>query len=126
MIRHVLLVDDDADIRLVAGTALSQLAGWRVSEAATGDQGLRLARADRPDAVLLDVMMPGQDGPATLAQLRADPALHDLPVVLLTTTAELLDPAAIRELGAAGILSKPFDPFTLHRQVADLLGWDRA
>ncbi len=123
MTRHVLLVDDDADVRLVAGVALAHVAGWRVSEAASGAEGLAQARRDRPDVVLLDVMMPGLDGPGTLAQMRAEVALRGVPVLFLTTNAQLLDPAALADLGAAGALTKPFDPFTLHRQVADLLGW---
>ena len=124
MTPHVLLIDDDPDIRLVVGAALTQVAGWRVSEAAGGAAGLEQARRDRPDVVLLDVMMPGLDGPATLAALRADEDLADLPVVMLTTNAAMVDLDGATALGAAGVLAKPFDPFSLHRQVGELLGWD--
>ncbi|MCU1373856.1 MAG: Two-component response regulator, partial [Actinomycetia bacterium] len=79
--RRVLLVDDEDDIRLVARASLERLAGWEVLAAASGPDALAMARAEQPDAIILDVMMPGMDGPATLAELRADPATADIPVV---------------------------------------------
>jgi CheY-like chemotaxis protein len=124
MNRHVLLVDDDPDIRLVAGAALAQVAGWEVSEAASGTEGVEMARQARPDAVLLDLMMPDVDGRATLRRFQADERLREVPVIVLTTTAAGSDTDELVRLGARGVLAKPFDPFTLHRQVATLLGWN--
>jgi CheY-like chemotaxis protein len=122
--RHVLLVDDDPDIRLVAGAALTQVAGWRVSEAASGPDGVETARQAPPDVVLLDLMMPAVDGRATLARFQADDRLRTVPVIVLTTTAAGVDTDDLLRLGARGVLAKPFDPFTLHRQVATILGWN--
>lgn len=123
MSRHVLLVDDDPDIRLVAGAALTQVAGWQVSEASSGPEGVALARNGPPDAVLLDLMMPEVDGRATLRRFQEDDRLRHVPVIVLTTNAAGFDTDELFRLGARGVLAKPFDPFTLHRQVAALLGW---
>ena len=124
MSRHVLLVDDDPDTRLVAGAALTQVAGWQVSEAASGPEGVALARGEPPDAVLLDLMMPEVDGRATLRRFQEDDRLRAVPVIVLTTNAAGFDTDELLRLGARGVLAKPFDPFTLHRQVATLLGWN--
>jgi CheY-like chemotaxis protein len=110
----VLIVDDEADIRRIARLSLARLGGMEVVEAATGDEALREAHAQRPDAILLDVIMPGRDGPGTLAALRADAATADIPVVFLTARADEAEEAArLRALGAAGVLAKPFDPARL-------------
>ncbi len=86
-------------------------------------EGVQQARATQPDAILLDVMMPDMDGPATLAALRADPETRDIPVVFLTAKIQSAERTRLAELGPAGILSKPFDPLTLATQVASALRW---
>ena len=91
--------------------------------AANGRDGLTAARTEQPDAILLDVMMPDMDGPATLAELRADPATRDIPVVFLTAKTQTAERTRLAQLGAAGILTKPFDPLKLAGQVADTLRW---
>jgi CheY-like chemotaxis protein len=121
--RRVLLVDDDESIRLIANKALTKLGGYEVLEAADGPAGVALAAAERPDAILLDVMMPGVDGPATLARLRSEAATADIPVILLTAKAGSSERAELAALGAAAVLTKPFDPLTLHEVVAAALGW---
>ena len=121
--RRVLLVDDEDDIRLVARASLERLAGWEVLAASSGADGLALARAERPDAVILDVMMPGMDGPATLAELRADPATADIPVVFLTAKVQAAERRRLEELGAAGVVAKPFDPMSLAAELSSVLGW---
>jgi CheY-like chemotaxis protein len=109
----VLIVDDEAAIRRVARLSLERIGGMEVVEAATGDEALRLAQTERPDAILLDVMMPGKDGPATLEALRADPGTAAIKVVFLTATSVAEELLRLRSLGVAGLLAKPFDPVKL-------------
>jgi CheY-like chemotaxis protein len=77
----------------------------------------------RPDAILLDVMMPGLDGPATLERLRADPATAEIPVLFMTAKAQAGELTRFAALGVAGVIAKPFDPMTVHERVSDALGW---
>ena len=119
----VLVVDDDDSVREVTGMSLEIVAGWQVLQANGGRAALELARRHHPDAVLLDVMMPEMDGPATLRELRADPATSDIPVVLLTAKAMAGERAELAELAVQGVLAKPFDPMRLHVELARLLGW---
>ncbi len=121
--RRILLVDDEPDIRQIAAMALQLGSGWTVLTASSGAQALEVAGREVPDAILLDVMMPGMDGPETLRRLREDAALRETPVLFLTAKAQ---PAELRHLaasGVAGVLSKPFDPLALRRDVAQALGW---
>ena len=118
----VLVIDDEPDIRRIARLGLSRVGGMEVVEASSGTDGLARARADKPDAILLDVMMPGLDGPATLARLREDPETAGLPVVFLTAKAIGAEVDRLRGLGAAGVLTKPFDPMTLASDLRAALG----
>jgi len=121
--KKILIVDDEDDIREVATMSMEMTAGWEVVGARSGAEGLQKARAEKPDAILLDVMMPVMDGPATLQKLRADPEIAALPVVFLTAKLQATDRRRLAELGAAGVLAKPFDPMTLADQVKEALGW---
>jgi CheY-like chemotaxis protein len=122
-LRHILYVDDEPDIRLVASMALGLDPSLRVDTADSGEQALALLPQLQPDLVILDVMMPGLDGPTTLARMRADPALRSIPVVFMTAKAMPEDQARYLALGAAGVIPKPFDPMRLAGQVTDL--WAR-
>ena len=124
MSRKILLVDDEDDIREVAQMSLEMTAGWEVVAAGSGPEALRLAAAERPDAILLDVMMPGMDGPATARELKGRAETADIPIVLLTAKVQAADRRRFDDLGVAGILSKPFDPMTLADEVAGVLGWN--
>lgn len=117
----VLIVDDEEDIRKVACIALVRLGGMEVAEASNGPDGIAAASSARPDAILLDVMMPGMDGPAVLSRLRADPATAAIPVIFLTAKAMGSEIARLRSLGAAGVLTKPFDPASLSGQIRAFL-----
>ena len=119
MTRRVLVVDDAEDIRAVARMSLERLAGWEVTEAATGSDAVELAAAQQPDAVLLDVHMPGLDGEQTLALLHADPRTRDIPVLLLTARTG----PAVERPGLRGVVAKPFDPLRLADHIASALGW---
>jgi CheY-like chemotaxis protein len=121
--RRILLIDDEELIREVADVSLAKIGGWEVLIASSGEEGLGKAVAEQPDAILLDVMMPGLDGPSTLARLRADPATRSIPVVFLTAKVRTSEQKQWTDLGAAGVLVKPFDPMLLADQVAEVLGW---
>src|SRR5690606_10132517 len=110
MSRKVLIIDDEPDIREVAQLSLEMGRGWDVSAVGSGREGLRLAADDRPDAILLDVMMPEMDGPAVLARLLADPQTAAIPVVFLTAKVQGADQRRFAGLGVVGVLAKPFDP----------------
>ncbi len=123
MSRKVLIVDDEDDIRAVAQMSLELVGGWTVITAGSGDEALGLAAREQPDAILLDVMMPELDGPATLERLRNDPTTRPIPVVFLTAKVQAADRRHYATLPVVGVLAKPFDPMELPAQVADLLGW---
>jgi two-component system alkaline phosphatase synthesis response regulator PhoP len=122
-IRRILIVDDEDDIREVAQVSLELLGPYEVLTASGGRDGVDSARLRQPDAILLDVMMPDLDGPATLAELRADPATRDIPVLFLTAKTQSAEHTRLAMLGVAGILTKPFDPLKLAAQVAAALRW---
>ncbi len=122
-LKHVLYVDDEPDIRLVASMALGLDPALRVDTADSGEQALALLPELKPDLVILDVMMPGLDGPSTLARMRADPDLQSIPVVFMTAKAMPEEQARFLSMGAAGVIPKPFDPMRLAGQVTEL--WTR-
>lgn len=124
MSRTLLLIDDDDDIREIAQLSLELGAGWNVLTAASGAEGLAIAREKHPDAILLDVMMPVLDGPATLAKLREDATTRSIPVVFLTAKARPAERDRLAGLDVAGVLAKPFDPMTLADQLQTALGWN--
>jgi CheY-like chemotaxis protein len=119
----VLIIDDEDDIREVAALSLESVAGWEVVTANSGSQGLARAVEHRPDAILLDVMMPGMDGPTTFRELRRNPATASIPVLLLTAKVQSSDQRRFADLGVEAVLFKPFDPLTLSDQIAGVLGW---
>ena len=122
--RKVLVVDDDDVIREVAKVALEVVGGWQVSTATSGDEAGRLAVTEHPDVVLLDVMMPGLDGPSTAVLLSGDPATREVPVIFLTAKAPLTDDQISATPNLVGVITKPFDPMSLARQVCSLVGWE--
>jgi CheY-like chemotaxis protein len=123
MIR-ILCVDDDPDIRTIAVMALGLDRDMEVRSAASGAEALALLDAGdwRPDAVLLDVMMPGMDGPTVLATIHGRGETSALPVIFMTARARKADVDAYREFGAIGVIVKPFDPLALAREVRVLVG----
>jgi CheY-like chemotaxis protein len=124
MSRKILIVDDEDDIREVAALSLESVAGWEVITANSGSQGLARAAEQLPDAILLDVMMPGMDGPTTFRELRKNPATAKIPVLLLTAKVQSSDQRRFADLGVEAVLFKPFDPLTLSDQIATVLGWN--
>jgi CheY-like chemotaxis protein len=113
----ILVVDDDPDIRRMAALSLERLGGFRVLLAAGAEEALALVANEGPDVVLLDVTMPGTDGPATLAALRRIRATAQVPIVFFTATCSDAEVHRLRALGAIGILPKPFDVADLPRRL---------
>lgn len=123
MHRRILIVDDEDDIREVAQVTLEMMGGWEVIVASSGSEALLRAEEERPDGILLDVMMPDMDGPTTFRRLQESPATRAIPVVILTAKTQAADRSVFAGLGVAGVLAKPFDPMTLADEVAQVLGW---
>jgi DNA-binding response OmpR family regulator len=117
---RVLIVDDEAPIRLLCRVNL-EAEGMQVLEAADGISGVETARAERPDVILLDVMMPGMDGWQVAESLVDDEATSHIPLVFLTARAELRDRAKGLELGGVDYITKPFNPVELASVVENLL-----
>ncbi|MBL0211155.1 MAG: response regulator [Holophagaceae bacterium] len=112
-LRRILMVDDDLDIRTVAQLSLTAVGGFTVEVCGSGPEAIEKAPAFLPDLFLLDVMMPGMDGPTTLAKLREIPSLAGIPAVFLTAKVQPHEIAQLRACGAMDVLAKPFDPMTL-------------
>lgn len=123
--RRILVVDDDESIREVARASLELVGGYHVTTAVSGQDGLDAARTDMFDVILLDVMMPGLDGPATFAHLQDQAGTKHIPVVLLTAKTQASDRRRFAVLGVTGILTKPFDPMKLPAQIAEIVGWEQ-
>lgn len=117
----VLIIDDEEDIRQIASLSLGILGGLEVVEAESGNDGVSKASSEQPDVILLDMMMPVMDGPATLAALRDNPETKAIPVIFLTARAMTNEVEKLKSMGAAGILTKPFDPTALAGQVRQIL-----
>ena len=121
--RSILIIDDEDDIREVAALSLEATAGWKILTASSGAEGITVASAHQPDAILMDVMMPGMDGPTTFRLMQQDPSIASIPVLLLTAKVQGVDQRRFAGLGVAAVLFKPFDPLTLAAQISESLGW---
>lgn len=117
----ILIIEDDEDIRRIAAVSLSKLGGMNVLEAQSGPEGITKARTEIPDVILLDVMMPLIDGPATLQSLKNDPITASIPVIFITAKVMQEEVSRLKGLGAAGVLLKPFDPLKLPSEVSALV-----
>ena len=116
-LRSVLYVDDQPDIREVVELSLSLAPGLKVQLCESGQRALAILSVNRPDLVLLDAMMPGMDGPALLQRMRQEPSLASVPVIFMTAKALPQEIRRFRELGASGVIPKPFDPMKLAENV---------
>jgi DNA-binding response OmpR family regulator len=117
---RILVIDDEAPIRLLCRVNL-EAEGMQVLEAGDGPAGIDRAREERPDVILLDVMMPGLDGWQVAEQLLDDPATNGIPIVFLTARAELRDRARGIDLGGIEYVTKPFNPIELAPIVRGLI-----
>ena len=118
--RHVLIVDDEFSIRLICSINFVA-SGWRCTEAVDGLDALERVKHERPDVILLDVMMPRADGWTVAERLGEDAATRDIPIVFLTARAERRDRERAHKLGAVGYLAKPLDPVELPEMVEEIL-----
>ena len=121
--RRILIIDDEDDIREVAALSLEAIAGWNIVTASSGKEGMEVAAREKPDAIIMDVMMPEVDGPTTFGLMQQDPTIAQIPVILLTAKVQGVDQRRFANLGVAGVLFKPFDPLTLSQQISETLGW---
>jgi two-component system, OmpR family, response regulator len=120
-IQKVLLVDDDPRIRKIAQISLEGVGGWQVCLVASGFEAIAVAQKERPDVILLDVMMPEMDGPTTLAKIREVEEIASIPVIFFTAKVQKQELDLYLALGAAGIISKPFDPMKLPREITEIV-----
>jgi two-component system OmpR family response regulator len=116
----VLYAEDEADIRSVTEFSLED-EGFELVPCASGQEAMDKAMTLTPDLILLDVMMPGMDGPTTLKKLRQLPHLATTPVIFMTAKVQPAEVAEYKVLGALGVISKPFDPMTLADEIRKLL-----
>jgi two-component system OmpR family response regulator len=114
---RILYVEDEPDIRMVAQMALEAVGGFAVIACASGSEALAAAPAAAADLLLLDVMMPGMDGPSTLKALRELPATAQTPVIFMTAKVQAAEVAQYMALGALDVIHKPFDPMELSAQI---------
>ena len=122
-LKRILYAEDEPLIQAVAKLALEKVGGFEVLICSSGAEALEKIGVFAPDLVLLDVVMAGLDGPATLERLRADPATAATPVVFLTANALPTEVAHYRALGALDVVAKPFNPMTLAAQIQRI--WDK-
>ena len=120
---RILLVDDDDNIRTIAELSLED--DFHVDLASSGQEAIDIAMVRPPDLILLDVMMPGLDGKATFGKFKEIPSLSAIPVVFMTAKVLTHEIDFYLELGAAGVISKPFDPMTLAEEVQTIWAHSR-
>jgi two-component system, OmpR family, response regulator len=123
-ISKVLMVDDDPHIRLITQMSLEGLTKWQVQLAGSGNEALRLLEEERPDLVLLDMSMPGMDGTSVFTEMKRRLGTTIPQVIFMTAKVQSQEVEQYKTMGAAGVISKPFDPMTLPKQILEILGLD--
>jgi CheY-like chemotaxis protein len=119
----LLFIDDEENICQIVQACLESFSNWQMTIATSGEEGLAAITIAKPEAILLDMMMPEMDGFAFLKKLQADTELANIPVVLLTSRIDLIQPKKLAQLGVKGAIAKPFDPIKLVPEIAKILGW---
>jgi len=120
-IKKVLLVDDEDPIRLIAQIGLEDRPEWLILLASSGAEALTIANQEKPDLILLDVMMPGMDGKTALKKLRENTETAHIPVIFMTAKVQEHELKGYVDSGVIGIIAKPFDPMTLSTEIENLL-----
>lgn len=118
---RILIVEDDDDLRETTALCLADVGGMDVFEATGGIEAIGIALKNKPDVILLDVMMPELDGPATLARLHQHPEMRDVPVIFFSAKAMQDEVERLQSMGCAGVLLKPFDALKLPAQILSLV-----
>ncbi|WP_036483028.1 response regulator [Myxosarcina sp. GI1] len=121
--KRILFIDDEEDIKILAGFCLKTEADWEMLTAANGIEGIAIAETEQPDAILLDAMMPKLDGLQTLNLLQNNPKTKHIPTIFITAKAQASDRSRFYAAGAKGVILKPFDSLTLASQISGFLGW---
>lgn len=121
--KRILLIDDEIRLRNVIQACLENLGGWAILTAASGSEALHKAETEKPDAILLDMMMPDMDGFTFLQQLQSNLDTQSIPVILLTAKVQASNHDQYAQLDVAGVIAKPFEPLKLAEQVAEILDW---
>jgi CheY-like chemotaxis protein len=121
--KKILVIDDDDGVREIIQFSLEAAAGWEVSTADSGSEGLAKAEAEQPHAILLDVMMPDMDGAQTFRQLQTNPAIQHIPTIFLTAKAKTNELQQFIDLGVAGVITKPIKAQALVDQIRAILYW---
>lgn len=122
--RLILVVDDEEHLRELVQACLEDLGGWNTLVAGSGEQCLEILKTAQPNAILLDISMPGMDGIAVYDRIQSDPMTRSIPVILLTAKVLPSDRAKFAEMGVSGVIAKPIQPVTLTEEVAEILGWE--
>lgn len=120
---RILYVEDEPDIQVIARLALETLGGFTLEVCSSGKEALEKITAFQPQLILLDVMMPGMDGPTTLQELRKIPAFSTTPTIFMTAKVQPSEVNGYKQIGAVDVIPKPFDPMTLSNQVLEI--WDQ-
>ena len=121
--RQVLVIDDEVSIITIVKAALELTAGWQIVSTTFGEEGVAIATTEQPDAIILDVTMPKLDGKAVLKRLQAQAETQHIPVIFLTAQARDAEQTALKALGVAGIIIKPFSANTIATQIKAILNW---
>ena len=116
-LNKILYVEDEPDIQTIAKLALETIGGFTLEVCSSGAEALKRGPDFTPDLILMDVMMPGMDGPTTLTELRKLSGLTDTPIVFMTAKVQPQEIAEFKQLGAVEVIAKPFDPMTLSEQI---------
>lgn len=123
MTKQVLVVDDDDGVRDIIQMSLEAVGGWSVETAASGKMGIAIAQNTPLDLILLDVMMPEEDGLEVYRQLQASEKTKDIPTILLTAKAQMSERQAFMSAGIQGVITKPFQARGLVLEIEQILGW---
>ncbi len=122
-LNKILYVEDELDIQTIAHIALEAIGGFTLKICSSGEDAIKQISAFQPDLILLDVMMPGLDGPATLKELRKIPEFANTPAIFMTAKVQATEVDNLRKHGAIDIIAKPFDPMTLAKTIQAI--WDK-
>lgn len=122
-LKKILYVEDEPDIQMIARVALENVGGFELLVCSSGAEAVEKAAAFNPDMFLLDVMMPGMDGPSTLAELRKIPQLANKPVMFMTAKVQPQEVEFLKSLNVADVIAKPFDPMGLANNIRE--SWEK-
>ncbi|MEM8807990.1 MAG: response regulator [Cyanobacteria bacterium P01_G01_bin.38] len=119
--KRILIIDDEADIREATQLCLEITGHWDVLKASNGQEGLAIAQSEKPDVILLDMMLPGMDGLTILQRLQGNPKTQQIPIIILTAKAQSHEQQYFSQLKILSVITKPYDPMTLSEQIFSAL-----